>query len=93
MTNRAFGPTVRDFSKTTAARGFLKTKFKFDALPCPNLTPIKTVEGIPPNLLGATFDYVLLLLIERLNPNFQFQLRFSENFSDQRTKSGRALRD
>ena len=93
MTNRPFGATVRDFSKTTAAREFLKSKFRFDAIPRPNLSPIETDVNIPPNLLGATFDYLLLLLIERCNPDFVFQVSFSDKFKDGRSKLGRALKD
>jgi hypothetical protein len=93
MTNRPFGPTVRDFSKTTAAREFLKAKFKFEAILRPNLSPLKADENIPANLLGATFDYLLLLLIERCNPNFTFQSSFSENFKDGRSRLGKALKE
>jgi hypothetical protein len=93
MTNRPFGSTVRDFSKTTVAREFLKTKFKFEAIVCPNLAPLKADENIPPNLLGATFDYLLLLLIERRNPHFDFVNSFSKKFKDGRSKLGRALND
>ena len=93
MTNRPFGQTVRDFSKTTAAREFLKTKFKFEAIPSPNLSPLTTDVNIPANLLGTTFDYLLLLLIERCNPNFRFQLSFSENFKNGRSELGQALKE
>jgi hypothetical protein len=64
MTNRSFGPTVHDFSKTTAAHEFLKAKFKFEAILRPNLSPLTADVNIPANLLGTTFDYLLLLLIE-----------------------------
>jgi hypothetical protein len=93
MTNRPFGATIRDFSKTAVARQFLNSKFRFDAIPHPNLSPIGADENVPPNLLGATFDYLLLLLIERCNPNFIFQVSFSRKLKDGRSKSARALKD
>jgi hypothetical protein len=93
MTNRPFGPTVRDFSKTPTARNFLTTKFKFEAIPRPNLSMLQTGEDIPTNLLGATFDYLLLLLIESCNRDFKFEVSFNENFRDGRSKLGRALKD
>jgi hypothetical protein len=93
MTNRPFGSTVRDFSKTTTAREFLKTKFKFGAITRPDLLQLNVDENVSPNLLGATFDYLLLLLIERRNPNFSFDISLSENFKDSRSKLGKALKD
>jgi hypothetical protein len=73
MTSRSFGLTVRDFSKTKAGRDFLTSKFKFEILPQPNFPALPENKELSSNLLGATFDYLLRLLIESRNANYKFQ--------------------
>jgi hypothetical protein len=73
MTSRSFGLTVRDFSKTKAGRDFLTSKFKFEAFPQPNFPALPENKELSSNLLGATFDYLLRLLIESRNTNYKFE--------------------
>lgn len=87
-----FGPTVRDFSKSQDGRQCLEALFDYDALPNPNLTHLSSDGDFAKDILGRAFEYLLKLLIERQNPDFEFETSFKRRFRDARTKEARQVK-
>jgi hypothetical protein len=87
-----FAPTVRDFSKSQEGRQCLQALFNFEALPNPNVTRIPSDVDFARGVLGRAFEYLLQLLIERQNPDFDFEILFRRRFGDARTKEAREVK-
>ena len=87
-----FGPTVRDFSKSQEGRQCLEALFKYEVLPSPDLVRIPTNAVFSKDVLGRAFEYLLQLLIERQNPDFEFEFPFKRRFGDSRTKEAREVK-
>jgi hypothetical protein len=92
ITMGVFGPTVRDYSKSREGRECLETLFKYEALPKPNLPSAPSSAGLSKDILGRAFEYLLQLLIERLNPGFRFESPFQQRLRDGRTKEARSVK-
>ncbi len=66
--------------------------FDYNAFPNPNLSPIPSdVVGVTNNLLGRTFEFILQLVIERQNPNFEFETPFRP-FGNSTAKKAREIK-
>jgi hypothetical protein len=87
-----FGPTVRDFSKSHEGRQCLEALFKYQAFPKPKLIPIKNNGVFSKNILGRTFEYLLLLLIERQNKDFDFEFPMKERLRGSKNKVARNIK-
>jgi hypothetical protein len=88
-----FRSTIRDFSKSEEGRRSLETLFRYEALPNPKLARIINNSVFAKDVLGRTFEYLLQLLIERQNPNFEFEVPFKERFGDSRSKEVREIKN
>jgi hypothetical protein len=88
----SFGPTVRDFSKSQEGRECLTALFNYNAIPSPNLTRINSATVFDRNVLGRAVEYLLQLLIERQNENFEFEFRLKRHFGDSRTKEAKEIK-
>lgn len=87
-----FGPTVRDFSKSQEGRQYLEELFKYGVLPSPDLVRTPSKADYSKDVLGRASEYLLQLLIERQNPDFEFELPFKRRFGDSRTKEAREIK-
>jgi hypothetical protein len=87
-----FGPTVRDFSKSQEGRESLQALFNYDVIPGPNLTRISNDTACDKNVLGRAVEYLLQLLIERQNQNFEFGFPLKRHFGDSRTKEAKEIK-
>lgn len=68
--NRPFGSTIRDFSKSQSGREFLDRHFDFSGFPAPEFPePIAFDSPLDSGVLGTAFDQLLLLMVERQNPD------------------------
>jgi hypothetical protein len=88
-----FGPTVRDFSKSQEGREGLQALFNYDVIPNPNLTRISNDTACDKNVLGRAVEYLLQLLIERQNQNFEFGFPLKRHFGDSRTKEAKEIKN
>jgi len=70
----------------------LEALFDYKALPSPNLARIPSNADFAKDVLGRAFEYLLQLLIERQNPEFEFEFPFSRRFRDARTKEARDVK-
>ena len=87
-----FGLTVRDFSKSQEGRGNLQELFIYNAIPRPNLTRVSSDRVFDKNILGRAVEYLLQLLIERQNQNFEFGFPLKRHFGDSRTKEAKEIK-
>jgi hypothetical protein len=88
-----FGPTVRDFSKSQEGRESLQALFNYDVIPSPNLTHISNDTACDKNVLGRAVEYLLQLLIERQNQNFEDGFPLKRHFGDSRTKEAKEIKN
>jgi hypothetical protein len=87
----SFVPTVRDFSKSQEGRKCLEVLFKYDVLPNPDLAKLQATD-FSKEVLGRAFEYLLQLLVERQNPDFNFEIPFRHRFGDSRARGSREVK-
>ena len=90
---RLFGATVRDYAKSQPGKAFLSEQFNLGGFSCP---PLQRAVEFPsvcdPNILGASFDQLLLFLVGRQSKGVEFEHPLLRVLPDRRCSEARNIK-